>query len=77
VKDSEMDNMEHGYMVAANALRAINALDATQITEDAAAAIIAALTAKLTRSPMAHQDHIVAAVESLDYAHEYLITQEV
>jgi hypothetical protein len=69
--------MEHGFMVATTALRAINALDATQVTEEAAAAIIAALTAKLTRSPMKHQDHIVAAVESLDYAHEYLITQEV
>jgi hypothetical protein len=72
-----MDSMEHGFMVAANALRAINGLDATQITEEAAAAIIAALTAKLMRSPMKHQDHIIAAVESLDYAHEYLITKEV
>jgi hypothetical protein len=72
-----MDNMEQGYMIAANALRAINALDATQITEDAAAAIIAALTAKLTRSPMKHQNHIIASIESLDYAHEYLITREV
>jgi hypothetical protein len=69
--------MEHGFMVAANALRAINALDATQVTEEAAAAIIAALTAKLMRSPASHQDHIIAAVESLDYAHEYLITKEV
>ncbi len=72
-----MDSMEHGFMVAANALRAINAMDDAQITEHAAAAIIAALTAKLTRSPMKHQDHIIAAVESLDYAHEYLITKEV
>jgi len=72
-----MDKMEQGYLVAATTLRAINALDATQVTEEAAAAIIAALTAKLTRSPMKHQDHIIAAVESLDYAHEYLITQEV
>jgi len=72
-----MDSMEHGFMVAANALRAINALDATQVTEEAAAAIIAALTAKLTRSPIKHQDHIIAAVESLDYAHEYLITKEI
>jgi len=72
-----MDSMEHGFMVAANALRAINAMDDTQITEHAAAAIIAALTAKLTRSPMKHQDHIVAVVESLDYAHEYLITKEI
>lgn len=72
-----MDAMEQGYLVAADALRAINALDAAQVTEEAAAAIIAALTAKLTRSPMKHQNHIIAAVESLDYAHEYLITREV
>lgn len=72
-----MDTMEQGYLVAANALRAINALDAAQITEEAAAAIIAALTAKLTRCPMKHQDHIIAAVESLDYAHEHLITKEI
>lgn len=71
-----MDAMEQGYLVAADALRAINALDAAQVTEEAAAAIIAALTAKLTRSPMKHQHHIIAAVESLDYAHEYLITRE-
>jgi len=66
--------MEHGYMVAESALRAINSLDATQVTEEAAAAIIAALTAKLTRCPAAHQGHIGAAVDSLDYAHLHLIS---
>jgi hypothetical protein len=67
-----MDNMDLAHKEAAKILREINMFPDSQMNEFVAAAIIEALTSKLTRCPGSHIDHIIDAVESLDWAHEQL-----